>query len=209
MSNLRRRIALDVAGRDWLNRNGDGASLHAPACASARRAVPVGAVRFDGELFQPDGAPSGFIMFASIHYAPARRVWLPGLPTKWRVLSLSRLWHGQPAAIQRRLSLPRRCAWCRRDGWRVHPPVNWSQPYQVRQRSFQYADQILQARFTAAEFPRGGAHGERRRGTIKRIGSGMDGAELVCFRLRLAGAKRTWRHKKQQRLRIKEATHGR
>ena len=74
MANLRERISLDVAGRDWLNAMATVHHyMHRPV---HQRAVPFGwAVRFDGELCQPDGKPSGFIVFASIHYTRRRFAW--------------------------------------------------------------------------------------------------------------------------------------
>ena len=129
MVNLRQRITLEVAGRDWLNSMATAHHyMHRPV---HQRAVPFGwAVRFDGELQQPDGAPSGFIMFASIHYTRLRGEFgYPGLPTKWQVLSLSRLWlhdalprNSETVVIAKALKMVQ-SRWLE-----VHPPVDWTQP---------------------------------------------------------------------------------
>lgn len=115
---LRQRIALVETDRDWLNAMATQHHyMHRPV---HQRATPFGwAVTFDGELYQPDGAPSGFVVFAGIHYTRLRNEFgypglptnlvivkehkpnrcklanefaYPGMPTKWQVLSLARLW---------------------------------------------------------------------------------------------------------------------
>lgn len=65
--------------------------MHRPIHA---KSVPFGwAVRINGEETRPDGRPVGFIIFATIHYTKlGGEFGYPGLPTKWQVLSLARLW---------------------------------------------------------------------------------------------------------------------
>jgi hypothetical protein len=179
---LRQRISLDVAGRDWLNSMATAHHyMHRPV---HQRAVPFGwAVRFDGELYQPDGKPSGFIMFASIHYTRLRNEFgYPGLPTKWQVLSLSRLWlhddlprNSETVVIAKALRLVQ-ARWLE-----VHPPVDWGQPYQVR-KIISYSDcRYHQGTiYRAANFREVGRTVAQSRHNNTR-GAGMDGAELVCF----------------------------
>jgi hypothetical protein len=182
VTNLRERIGLEVAGRDWLNIMAtEHHYMHRPI---HQRAVPFGwAVRFDGELHQPDGAPSGFIMFASIHYTRLRGEFgYPGLPTKWQTLSLARLWlhdnlprNSETVVIAKALKLVQ-ARWLE-----VHPPVDWSQPYQVR-KIISYSDcRYHQGTiYRAANFREVGRTTSAARKTNTR-GEGMNGAELVCF----------------------------
>ena len=182
MSNLRQRITLEVVGRDWLNSQAKAHHyMHRPV---HQRAMPFGwAVRFDGELHQPDGKPSGFIMFASIHYTRLRGEFgYPGLPTKWQVLSLSRLWlhdnlprNSETVVIAKALKLVQ-ARWLE-----VHPPVNWNEPYQVR-KIISYSDcRFHQGTiYRAANFREIGRTVSASRHKNTR-GEDMDGAELICF----------------------------
>jgi hypothetical protein len=182
MTNLRQRIGLEVAGRDWLNIMAtEHHYMHRPI---HQRAVPFGwAVRFDGELYQSDGKPSGFIVFASIHYTRlAGEFGYPGLPTKWQVLSLSRLWlhdnlprNSETVVIAKALNLVQ-ARWLE-----VHPPVNWNQPYQVR-KIISYADTRFHQGtiYKAANFRETGRTVSAKRHKNTR-GEGMDGAELIRF----------------------------
>lgn len=182
MANLRGRIALEVAGRNWLN--GMATAHHYMHRPVHCRAVPFGwAVRFDGELYQPDGAPSGLIVFASIHYTRLRGEFgYPGLPTKWQVLSLSRLWlhdnlprNSETVVIAKALKLVQ-ARWLE-----VHPPVDWSQPYQIR-KVISYSDTRYHQGtiYRAANFREVGRTVSATRHKNTR-GGGMEGAELVCF----------------------------
>ena len=182
MSSLRERIALQVAGRDWLNAMATAHHyMHRPV---HRRAVPFGwAVRFDGELCQPDGRPSGFIVFASIHYTRLRNEFgYPGLPTKWQVLSLSRLWlHDNLPRNSETVVIAKALKRVQARWLEVHPPVDWSQPYQVR-KIITYADLRYHQGtiYRAANFREAGrtVSAPRRNNTR---GGGMGGAELACF----------------------------
>ena len=200
MTGLRQRITLEVAGRGWLNAMATAYHyMHRPV---HQRACPFGwAVRFDGELCQPDGAPSGFILFASIHYTRLRGEFgYPGLPTKWQTLSLARLWlhdnlprNSETVVIAKALKLVQ-ARWLE-----VHPPVDWSQPYQVR-KIISYSDcRYHQGTiYRAANFREVGRTVSAARHKNTR-GSGMDGAELVCFAYDLPEPRR-YGGMKQQRM---------
>ena len=87
-----RHFSLVEKPTDWLNEMATRHHyMHRPIHF---RACPFGwAVAFDEQIFQLDGRPTGFIVFASIHFTKLRGEFgYPGLPTKWQVLSLSRLW---------------------------------------------------------------------------------------------------------------------
>jgi len=179
---LRQRIALEVVGRDWLNSQATAHHyMHRPV---HQRAMPFGwAVRFDGELYQPDGKPSGFIMFASIHYTRLRGEFgYPGLPTKWQVLSLSRLWlhdnlpHNSETVVIAKALKQVQSRWLE-----VHPPVNWDEPYQVR-KIISYSDTRFHQGtiYRAANFREYGRTVSEKRHSNTR-GEGSDGAELICF----------------------------
>lgn len=86
------RIGLDVASKQWLNAAAvEHHYMHRPI---HDRACPFGwRVTFDGHDTMPDGKPCGFIVFASVHFTKLKGEFgYPGLPTKWQVLSLARLW---------------------------------------------------------------------------------------------------------------------
>lgn len=92
MTSLRQRIQLIQAPTAELNQIATTYHyLHRPV---HQRACPFGwRVAFDGQLTQPDGAPSGIIMLSSIHFTKLRGFFgYPGLPTKWQCLHFSRLW---------------------------------------------------------------------------------------------------------------------
>jgi hypothetical protein len=120
---LRQRIELVQMSRDWLNEM--AATYHYMRRPVHCRACPFGwAIRFDGDLYQFDGAPSGFVVFASIHFTRlCGEFGYPGLPTKWQVLSLARLWlhdnlphNSETCTIAKALKLVQR-RWLE-----VHPP---------------------------------------------------------------------------------------
>jgi hypothetical protein len=182
MANLRTRIAIEPARRDWLNSMATAHHyMHRPIHA---RAVPFGwAVRFDGELYQPDGTPSGFIVFASIHYTRLRgQFGYPGLPTKWQVLSLARLWlHDDLPRNSETVVIAKALKQVQRRWLEVHPPRDWSQPYQIR-KIISYSDCRYHngTIYRVANFTEIGrtVSAKRHNGTR---GDGMDGAELICF----------------------------
>ena len=86
------RFSLIAKSAEWLNEM--AVQHHYMRQAIHQRACPFGwGVAFDGQVCQLDGRPAGFIAFASIHYTRLRGEFgYPGLPTKWQVLSLARLW---------------------------------------------------------------------------------------------------------------------
>ena len=148
------------------------------------RAVPFGwRVMFDGELCMADDKPCGFIMFASIHFTKLTGEFgYPGLPTKWQVLSLARLWLHD--------DLPRNSATCvmgkairlvQRRWLEVHPPRFPNEPYHVR-KIISYADTRYHEGtiYRAANFRESGETISQRRHKNTR-GSGMDGAVLRRF----------------------------
>ena len=191
MTGLRERIDLQPAARRWLNAM--ATEHHYMHRAIHARALPFGwAVTFDGQLTQPDGKPSGFIIFALIHYTKlSGEFGYPGLPTKWQVLSLARLWlhddlphNSETVVIAKALKLVQR-RWLE-----VHPPVNWSEPYQIR-KVISYSD----TRYHTGTIYRAANFREVKR-TISASrhkntrGEGMDGAELICFAYDLDEPKR-------------------
>ena len=182
MANLKQRISLIPQSRQWLN---DMATahhyMHRPIHA---KSVPFGwGIAFDGEEIQPDGAPSGFILFSSIHYTKLSGVFgYENLPTKWQVLSLSRLWlhdnlpnNSQTVTIAKALRLVQ-ARWLE-----VHPPRFPDQPYHIR-TIISYADTRFHngTIYRAANFREDGRTISAKR-HINSRGEGMDGAELIRF----------------------------
>lgn len=139
--NLTQRIELVETKRDTLN---DLATkyhyLHRPV---HQRSSPFGyAVKFDGMTTMPDGLPCGFIIFASIHFTKQRNLFgYDGLPTKWQVLSLARLWlhddlprNSETVVISKAIQ-PKGMEHISRAGmdWlRIHPPRFPEEPYHIR-----------------------------------------------------------------------------
>jgi hypothetical protein len=189
---------------EWLN---DVATehhyMHRPV---HQRAVPFGwAVGFDGDVYQADGRPNGFIVYCSIHYTRLTGEFgYPGLPTKWQVLSLARLWlHPDlqtggalyspdilPGFMDRKgifrstlaTDVIKQSFEQVQDRWlEVHPPRFLDEPYHIL-KIISYADtryfsgQI----YRAAGFRETGRTVSARRHKNTR-GDGMDGAELIRF----------------------------
>jgi len=179
---LRQRIEIEPAKRDWLNAQATTHHyMHRPI---HQRSCPFGwAVRFDNELYQPDSKPSGFIVFASIHYTRLRgQFGYPGLPTKWQVLLLARLWlHDDLPRNSETVVIAKALKQVQRRWLEVHPPVDLSQPYQIR-KIISYSDTRYHAGtiYRAANFREIGRTVSRKRHNNTR-GAGMDGAELICF----------------------------
>lgn len=138
---LTQRIELVETDRDVLN---DIAAkhhyLHRPV---HQRSSPFGyMVKFDGLTVMPDGLPCGFIIFASIHFTKQRNLFgYDGLPTKWQVLSLARLWlhdelprNSETVVISKAIQ-PKgleRISRVGMDWLRTHPPRFPEEPYHVR-----------------------------------------------------------------------------
>jgi hypothetical protein len=182
VSSLRQRIELVEKSGKWLN---DMATehhyMHRPI---HQRAVPFGwGVMFDGELYQEDKKPSGFIVFASIHFTQLKDEFgKPGLPTKWQVLSLSRLWlhdnlprNSETCVIAKALKLVQK-RWLE-----VHPPRHVEQPYHIV-KIISYADTRFHQGiiYRAANFRESGRTVSAKRHKNS-MGAGMDGAELIRF----------------------------
>lgn len=182
MAGLPQRIELIPKNRDWLNAQATMYHyMHRPVHP---RSTPFGwGIRFDGEEFQPDGVPSGFIIFASIHFVRLTGEFgYPGLPTKWQVLSLSRLWlhdnlprNSETVVIAKALKLVQR-RWLE-----VHPPRFPLEPYHVR-KIISYSDCRYHTGtiYRAANFREVGRTVSQARHSNTR-GGGMNGAELICF----------------------------
>lgn len=176
------RIDLVKMPRDWLNAAAaEYHYMHRPVHA---RASPFGwAVSFDGAVHRPDGKPCGFIMFASIHYTRLRGEFgYPGLPTKWQVLSLSRLWlHDDLPRNSATVTISKALKRVQRRWLEVHPPVDLSEPYHVR-KIISYADTRFHEGtiYYAANFRFTGETVSRKRHKNTR-GTGIDGALLKRF----------------------------
>ena len=172
---LRQRIGIQVADRDSLNRMAiEHHYMHRPVHP---RGSPFGwTVSFDG---MPG---MGFIIFASIHFTRLRGEFgYPGLPTKWQVLSLARLWLHD--------DLPRNSETCviamamkqvQRRWLEVHPPRFLREPYHVR-KIISYTDTTFHSGtiYRAANFREIGRTVSQKRHRNSR-GPGSD-AELICF----------------------------
>lgn len=143
MGDLRRRIELVERGRDWLAEMSN--KHHYIHKGVHPRASPFGwGIRFDGKELMPDNSPSGFIVFSSIHFTKmVGEFGYEGLPTKWQVLCLSRLWlhddlprNSETCVIAKALKLVQR-RWIE-----VHPPRYPDEPYHIR-KVISYADGSL------------------------------------------------------------------
>lgn len=179
---LKQRISLVKKSASWLNRVAtEHHYMHRPV---HQKSVPFGwGVVFDGEECQPDGKPSGMIMFASIHYTRlSGEFGYDGLPTKWQVLSLARLWlhdnlphNSETCVIAKALRMVQR-RWLE-----VHPPRFPDQPYHVL-KIISYTDTRFHAGtiYRAANFRETGRTVSQKRHKNSR-GEGMDGAELIRF----------------------------
>ena len=194
MLGLRQRIELEVVDRDWLNEMATRYHyMHRPVHL---RGCPFGwAVLFDSKRFQSDGAPSGFIMFASIHFVRLHGEFgYEGLPSKWQVLSLSRLWlHDNLPRNSETCTIAKALKRVQRRWLEVHPPRFPDQPYHVR-KVISYADTRYHRGtiYRAANFrDTGRTHSRKRHRNTK--GPGLDGAELIRFIYDLPEPKWKWR----------------
>lgn len=196
---LRQRIALIEKPRKWLNEQ--ATEHHYMARPVHDRASPFGwAVTFDGQLLQPDSKPSGFIVFASVHYTRlSGEFGYPGLPTKWQVLCLSRLWlhddlprNSETCVIAKALKMVQ-ARWLE-----VHPPRYVEEPYHIL-KVISYADTRYHQGtiYRAANFRESGRCVSESRHKNTR-GAGMDGAELIRFVYDLQEPRWKWSPKQQQ-----------
>lgn len=171
--------------------------LHRPI---HQKSCPFGwLVKFDGDLFADDGLPNGFIMFASIHFTKLKDEFgYNGLPTKWQVLSLSRLWlhdslpkNSETCVIGKAMKLVQR-RWLD-----VHPPRYLDQPYHIR-KIISYADTRFHEGtiYRAANFRESGRTVSQKRHKNSR-GPGMGKTELIRFIYDLK--KPNWSYKPYQK----------
>lgn len=182
MASLRQRIELVVKKKRWLNAM--ATEYHYMHRAIHHRACPFGwAVRFDGELCRPDGAPAGFIIFASVHFTRLRGEFgYPGLPTKWQVLCLSRLWlHDDLPRNSETCVIGKALRMVQRRWLEVHPPRFLDQPYHIR-KIISYCNTRFHAGtiYRAANFRESGRTISRKRHDNSR-GPGTVGVELIRF----------------------------
>jgi hypothetical protein len=148
-----------------------------------QRATPFGwRVLFDGNAWQPDGKPSGFITFASIHFTRMRGEFgYPGLPTKWQALSLARLWlHDNLPRNSETVVIAKSLKMVQKRWTEVHPPRYPDEPYHVR-KIISYADTAYHEGtiYRAANFREYGRTVSQERHKNTR-GSGAN-SELICF----------------------------
>lgn len=179
---LKTRISLKIESRQWLNAMTiKHHYMHRPI---HHRASPFGwAVLLDDQQYQPDGKPSGLIIFASIHFVRLRGEFgYPGLPNKWQVLHLARLWlhdtlphNSETCTIAKALKLVQR-RWLD-----VHPPRFPDQPYHIR-KIISYADTRyhLGTIYRAANFREAGRTVTQKRHR-ETPGDGLGKAELIRF----------------------------
>ena len=178
---LPERIVLVVASRDWLNEMATTYHyMHRPVHC---RAHPFGwQVLFDGQN-QIATDPCGFILFASIHFTRLRGEFgYEGLPTKWQVLSLARLWlHDDLPRNSETVVIAKAMKLVQRRWLEVHPPKHLDEPYQIR-KIISYADTRYHQGviYRAANFRFSGETISRKRHRNTR-GQGMDGATLKRF----------------------------
>lgn len=181
-TSLRQRIDLIEKTPQWLNQVAK--KYHYMHRSVHQRAVPFGwGVIFDGQEFQPDGHPSGMIMFASIHYTRlSGEFGYAGLPTKWQVLSLARLWlHDNLPRNSETCVIAKAIKMVQRRWLEVHPPRFADQPYHVL-KIISYSDSRYHTGtiYRAANFRETGKTISAKRHKNSR-GGGMDGAELIRF----------------------------
>lgn len=197
-------ISLIEKNRWWLNSMATELHyMHRPIHA---KSVPFGwAVSINGEGERPDGRPAGFIIFATIHYTKlGGEFGYPGLPTKWQVLSLARLWlHPDyqrggvlydpeilPGFVDRRGEFRSTLATSVIDmalgkvqaRWlQVHPPRFPDQPYHIL-KIISYSDTRFHTGkiYRAGKFRYSGSTVSAKRHKNSR-GPGLDGAVLLRF----------------------------
>lgn len=216
---LPQRFNLVEQSRDWLNACAE--EYHYMQQAVHQKASPFGwALSFDGDIFRPNNQPNGFIIFASVHFTKLTGEFgYPGLPTKWQVLLLSRLWihpdfqHGGqyylpdilPGFVDRKgvfrstlaTSIIKTALGKVQQRWlEVHPPRYLDEPYHVR-KIISYADTRFHEGtiYRAAKFREYGTTVSKKRHKNSR-GPGIGDAELIVFIYDLAEPK--WQYKPLQ-----------
>lgn len=182
MGNLRERLDLVEMPTNWLCQM--SVQYHYMHRRVHARATPFGwGVTWDGQLYHKDGAPYGFIVFASVHFTRLRGEFgYPGLPTKWQVLCLSRLWlHDALEVNSETCVIAKALKRVQRRWLEVHPPVRLDEPYHIL-KIISYADTRFHTGtiYKAANFRYTGDVISRSRHRNTRD-SGMDGARLMRF----------------------------
>ncbi len=180
--NLKKRITLIPEEKGNLNMM--AIDYHYMHRAIHDRACPFGwVIEFDGERMQSDGTPSGFIIFASIHFTKLRNEFgYPGLPTKWQVLSLARLWlHDSLPFNSETCTIAKALKQVQKQWIKVHPPRYLDEPYHIL-KVISFADTAYHEGtiYRAANFRETGRTISKRRHKNTR-GAGMDGHELIRF----------------------------
>lgn len=198
---LRDRIELITAGRKWLNDQAE--KYHYMHRRIHDRACPFGwRIVFDGKHSMPDGKPCGFIIFASIHYTRLRDVFgYPGLPTKWQVLSLARLWlHDDLPPMSETCVIAQAHKLVQRRWLEVHPPRFLDEPYHIL-KIISYADNEHHKGtiYEAANYKMDGVTTSAKRHKNTR-GIGMDGHKLTRYVYTLPEPKWTYAPLVQQSL---------
>jgi hypothetical protein len=192
---LRKRIQLVEKDKYFLNEA--SVRYHYMGRAVHHRACPFGwAVEFDGSLYRPDGDLCGIIIFASVHYTRLRGEFgYDGLPTKWQVLILSRLWlHDNLPHNSETCVIGKALRQVQRRWLEVHPPRFLDEPYHIR-KVISYADTRYHKGtiYRAANFREHSRPlGRSRHGKGKRGENGTDGAELICFIYDLPEPRWSW-----------------
>ncbi|MCI0575726.1 MAG: hypothetical protein L0331_05900 [Chloroflexi bacterium] len=182
MPGLAQRIALVVKSREWLN---DMATQHHYMHRPVHyKACPFGwSVTFDDQVYQPDGKPSGFILFSSVHFTRLTGEFgYPGLPTRWQVLQLSRLWlHDNLPRNSETCTIAKALRLVQRRWLEVHPPRDPAAPYHIV-KVISFADTRFHEGtiYKAANFRAAGETTSQKRHRNTR-GPGLGGAKLKRF----------------------------
>lgn len=170
-----------------------------------QKACPFGwGVEFDGNLYQPDGKPSGFVMYASVHFTKlGGEFGYPDLPTKWQVLSLARLWlHDNLPRNSESCTVAKTLRAVQQRWLEVHPPKWPDEPYEVLKIiSYCEMDKFLGTIYKATNFRDAGRTISRKRHKNSR-GPGMEGSVLARFiyDLRERPKRHKWKEPLQARL---------
>lgn len=179
---LAKRLDLIEASTKWLNEQ--AVKHHYMHRRIHPRACPFGwRVVFDGQHAMPDGKPCGFIIFASVHFVRLKDVFgYPGLPTRWQVLSLARLWlHDDLPPMSETCVIGKAHKLVQRRWLEVHPPRFPDQPYHIL-KIISYADNEYHKGtiYEAANYKMSGTTISAQRHKNTR-GSGMSGHRLTRY----------------------------
>lgn len=172
------------------------------------KACPFGwAIEFDGSLYRPDGLPCGMVMYASVHFTKLTGEFgYPGLPTKWQVLSLARLWlHDDLPFNSESYSVAATLRAVQRRWLEVHPPRWPDEPYHVlKVISYCEMDRFLGTVYKATNARFSGYTVSQKRHKGSR-GPGMEGKTLARYIYDLKPPRWTWQEPLQARIDFEEA----